>query len=53
MLEIMAIQRQAKGARCSSCQEIAVSRCMTCEMFMCEKCSNYHAMWPVMKDGMY
>jgi hypothetical protein len=50
MLEIMAIQRQAKGARCSSCQEIAVSRCMTCEMFMCEKCSNYHAMWPVMKD---
>jgi hypothetical protein len=50
MLEIMAIQRQAKAARCSSCQETAVSRCMTCEMFMCEKCSNSHAMWPVMKD---
>ena len=50
MLEIMAIQRQAKAARCSSCQETAVSRCMTCEMFMCEKCSNYHSIWPVMKD---
>ena len=50
MLEIMAIQRQAKVARCSSCQEAAANRCMTCEMFMCEKCSNYHAMWPIMKD---
>ena len=50
MLEIMAIQRQAKAARCSSCQETAVSRCMTCEMFMCEECFNSHAMWPVMKD---
>ena len=50
MLEIMAIQRQANAARCSSCRETAVSRCMTCEMYMCEKCSHYHSIWPVMKD---
>ena len=50
MLEIMAIRRQAKGARCLCCRETAVSRCMTCEMYMCEKCSNSHAMWPIMKD---
>ena len=50
MLEMVAIQRQAKVARCSSCQEAAANRCMTCEMYMCEKCSNYHAMWPIMKD---
>ena len=49
MLEIIAIQRQANAARCSSCRETAVSRCMTCEMYMCERCSNSHAMWPVMK----
>ena len=50
LLEIMAIQRQANAARCSSCRETAVSRCMTCEMYMCERCSNSHAMWPAMKD---
>ena len=50
MLETMAIQRQAKGARCSCCRETAVSRCMTCEMYMCGNCSNSHAMWPIMKD---
>jgi hypothetical protein len=50
MLEVLAIQQEAKVAPCSSCQETATSRCMTCEMFMCEKCSKYHAMWPVMKE---
>ena len=39
MLEILAIQRQANAARCSSCEETAVNRCMTCEMYMCKKCS--------------
>ena len=50
MLEILAIQRQANAAQCSSCEETAVNRCMTCEMYMCKKCSTYHEMWPVMKD---
>ena len=50
MLEIKAIQREAKVARCSTCQETATSHCMNCEMYMCEKCSNSHAMWPIMKN---
>ena len=50
MLEINAIQREAETARCSTCQETAASRCMTCELYMCEKCSNYHSMWPIMKN---
>ena len=51
MLEIKAIQREAKtAARCSTCQGTATSRCMTCELYMCKKCSNSHAMWPIMKN---
>ncbi len=50
MLGTKGIQQEAKVARCSTCQETAASRCMTCEMYMCEKCSNYHALWPIMKN---
>ena len=46
MLDIMAIQRRARTSKCSVCQEPAIKRCTTCEMFMCEKCLVYHDIWP-------
>ena len=46
MLEVVAIQRQAKTSKCSLCQGTAISRCTTCEMFMCEKCFTSHENWP-------
>ena len=46
MLDVMAIQRQAKTSKCSVCQEPAITRCSTCEMYMCEKCLAHHYIWP-------
>ncbi len=34
------------SAACSRCQDPAVNHCATCEMFMCEKCSELHDFWP-------
>ena len=44
MLDVMAIQRQAKVTKCSHCEKSATCRCMTCgnETFMCEKCLEIH-----------
>ena len=52
MLEIVAIQREAKLAQSCSCcgKATATKRCVTCKMYMCDQCSSFHAMWPVMKD---
>ena len=49
MLDVMAIQRQAKVAKCSHCENSATCRCVTCDMFMCEKCFEAHESWPGFK----
>ena len=51
MLEIMAIQEKAKASpACSHCQDPAINHCASCEMFMCEKCSESHDIWPDHKN---
>ena len=51
MLEIMAIQEKAKTSiPCSRCKEPAINHCTTCEVFMCEKCSEWHDSWPNNKN---
>ena len=51
MLEIMAIQERAKASPvCSCCQGPAFSHCSSCEMFMCEKCSEWQDTWPANKN---
>ncbi len=46
MLEIMAIQQKAKAsAVCSRCQDPAANHCASCEVFMCNKCSESHDNW--------
>ena len=52
MLEIVSIQRQAKGStKCSRCEaDSAVNHCATCGVFMCEKCSAAHDSWSAMRN---
>ena len=35
---------------CSHCEEASVGRCVTCELFMCEKCLKFHNDYPGFKD---
>ena len=50
MLEIMAIQRKAKeSAACSRCQDPAINHCSSCQVFMCQKCSESHDSWSLLK----
>ena len=47
MLEIIALQEKAKASpKCSHCKDPAINHCGSCEMFMCEKCSDWHNIWP-------
>ena len=51
MLEIMAIQQKVKASTaCSHCQDPAINRCSSCELFLCKKCSESHDMWPTHKN---
>ena len=52
MLEVVAIQRRAKVAKCSRCENSATCRCMTCEneTFMCEKCLEIHRSFPDLRN---
>ena len=49
MLDVMAIQRRAKVAKCSRCENSATRRCVTCDIFMCEGCFAIHESWPGFK----
>jgi hypothetical protein len=50
MLEIMAIQQKAKAsAACSRCQDPAINHCASCQVFMCQKCSDLHDSWSLLK----
>ena len=50
MLEIIAIQRKAKAsAACSRCQDPAINHCTSCQVFMCQKCSESHDSWSLLK----
>ena len=42
MLEALSIQHQEKCVPCSHCEQPSVGRCVTCELFMCEKCLESH-----------
>ena len=51
MLEIMAIQQKAKAsAACSRCQDPSINHCASCEVFMCQKCSEWHDSWSLLKN---
>jgi hypothetical protein len=42
MIEALSIQHQDKCIPCSHCEQPSVGRCVTCELFMCEKCLQSH-----------
>lgn len=43
MLEVMAVQDRVKGVPCSHCPGPSVGRCVTCEVFLCQKCLTDHS----------
>ena len=55
MLEAVQLQHHAKHANCSKCdKEPASSRCLTCELFLCDSCLTEHNSvrenWPVFNN---
>ena len=42
MVEVLSIQDQDKSIPCSHCEQPSAGRCVTCELFMCEKCIQSH-----------
>ena len=42
MVEVLSIQDQDKCIPCSHCDQPSVGRCVTCELFMCDKCLQSH-----------
>ena len=50
MVEVLSIQDQDKCIPCSHCQQPSVGRCVTCELFMCEKCFKPHNEYPGFQD---
>ena len=50
MVEVMSIQDQHKCIPCSHCQQPSVGRCVSCELFMCEKCLKPHNDYPGFSD---
>ena len=50
MVEVLSIQHQNKCIPCSHCEQPSVGRCVTCELFMCEKCLKFHNDYPGFKD---
>ncbi len=50
MVEVLSIQDQDKCTPCSHCGQASVGRCVTCELFMCEKCLKFHNDYPGFKD---
>ena len=49
MVEVLSIQ-QDKCIPCSHCKQASVGRCITCELFMCEKCFKPHNDYPGFQD---
>lgn len=42
MLDVVAVQNRIKVVPCSHCQGPSVGRCVTCEVFLCQKCLTDH-----------
>ena len=42
MIEVLSIQDQDKRILCSHCGQPSVGRCVSCELFMCDKCTQSH-----------
>ena len=50
MLDVMAFQHRGKvAAKCFQCEKSATCRCVTCEIFMCEKCLEAHESFPYLR----
>ncbi|CAB3987392.1 partial [Paramuricea clavata] len=47
MLELLTLQQQAEDVKCQSCRakNPAMSRCISCENYLCEKCMEVHKTW--------
>ena len=50
MVEMLSIQRQDTSITCSHCEQPSAGRCVTCELFMCEKCLKPHNDYPGFND---
>ena len=50
MVEMLSIQRQDTSVTCSHCEQPSAGRCVTCELFMCEKCLKPHNDYPGFND---
>ena len=50
MLDVVAVQDRVQGVPCSLCQGSSVSRCITCEKFLCQKCLKDHSNFLGNKD---
>ena len=50
MVEMLSIQHQDACISCSHCQQPSVGRCVSCELFMCEKCLKPHNDYPGFSD---
>ena len=50
MVEVLSIQDQHKCIPCSHCEQPSSGRCVTCELFMCEKCIQSHNGYLGFKD---
>ena len=42
MVEVLSIQHQHTCIPCSHCEQPSTGRCESCELFMCEKCTQSH-----------
>ena len=42
MVEVLSLQDHEKCIPCSHCEQPSAGRCVTCELFMCEKCTQSH-----------
>ena len=49
MIEVLSIE-QVKCIPCTHCEQPSAGRCVTCELFMCEKCLKLHNDYPGFKD---
>ncbi|XP_028395967.1 E3 ubiquitin-protein ligase TRIM56-like [Dendronephthya gigantea] len=50
LLDILEIQQRAKSStECFRCKDPAIKHCSSCEIFMCDKCSEWHDIWPAHK----
>ena len=50
MVEVLSVQDQDKCIPCTHCEQPSVGRCVTCEEFMCKKCTKTHSEYLGFRD---